>query len=72
MATATERIPNPEETPWVSVPEAGRMLCGLGRRASYEAARRGEIPTIRVGPRRMVVPTAQLRALLGLDQGSAA
>jgi excisionase family DNA binding protein len=32
----------------VSVPEAGKWL-GIGRNASYEAARRGEIPTIKIG-----------------------
>jgi hypothetical protein len=31
------------------VPEAGRRYFGLGRNASYAAARRGEIPTIRIG-----------------------
>ncbi|MCK1470351.1 helix-turn-helix domain-containing protein [Bradyrhizobium sp. CW10] len=30
------------------VPEAGALL-GLGRNASYEAAKRGDIPTIRIG-----------------------
>jgi excisionase family DNA binding protein len=30
------------------VPEAGRLL-GLSRNASYEAAKRGDIPTIRIG-----------------------
>lgn len=30
------------------VPEAGEML-GLSRNAAYEAARRGDIPTIRIG-----------------------
>jgi excisionase family DNA binding protein len=30
------------------VPEAGEML-GLTRNASYEAAKRGDIPTIRIG-----------------------
>ena len=37
-----------------NVPEAGAMI-GLGRNGSYEAAKRGEIPTIRVG-RRLKVP----------------
>lgn len=46
------------------VPEAGRLL-GLGRSASYEAARRGELPTLRLG-RRLVVPVARLEAMLGL------
>jgi excisionase family DNA binding protein len=32
----------------MTVPEAGRKL-GLGRNAAYEAAARGEIPTIRIG-----------------------
>jgi excisionase family DNA binding protein len=32
----------------VTVPEAGRLL-GIGRNAAYEAARRGEIPTIKIG-----------------------
>jgi excisionase family DNA binding protein len=31
-----------------TVPEAGRLL-GLSRNASYEAAKRGDIPTIRLG-----------------------
>ncbi|MDP9476254.1 MAG: helix-turn-helix domain-containing protein [Actinomycetota bacterium] len=58
-------IPRPEEQPVMSVEEAGREL-GLGRSASYEAVRRGEIPSLRLGKRR-VVPTAALRRLLGLD-----
>jgi hypothetical protein len=49
--------------PTLSVPEAGR-LCGLGRDASYAAASRGEIPTLRFG-RRVVVPTYRLLELLG-------
>ena len=32
------------------IPEAGKRA-GLGRNASYEAARRGEIPTIKIGNR---------------------
>ena len=34
----------------VSVPEAGRLL-GLGRNSAYEAAAKGDIPTIRIGGR---------------------
>jgi hypothetical protein len=33
----------------LTVPEAGRVYFDLGRNASYEAARRGDIPTIRIG-----------------------
>jgi hypothetical protein len=43
-------------------PETGRAL-GLGRAATYAAARRGEIPTLRFG-RRLVVPRAALEELL--------
>ena len=46
----------------LSVPQAGEML-GLGRSASYEAARRGEIPTIRLG-RSIGVPRAALEEML--------
>jgi hypothetical protein len=38
-----------EEAKTLSVPEAGRRYFGLGRNASYAAAQRGEIPTIRIG-----------------------
>jgi hypothetical protein len=33
----------------MSVPEAGETFYGLSKNASYEAAKRGEIPTIKVG-----------------------
>jgi hypothetical protein len=33
----------------ISVPEAGRRYFDLCRNASYAAAARGEIPTVRVG-----------------------
>lgn len=53
--------------PTISVPEAGRLL-GVGRNCAYEAARRGEIPTIRIG-RMLRVPKAALRRMLSLDGG---
>lgn len=46
----------------MSVPEAGRKL-GLGRNAAYEAAKRGEIPTIRIG-RLVRVPIRAFERLL--------
>ncbi len=45
-----------------TVPEAGKIL-GIGRNGAYEAARTGELPTIRLG-RRIVVPKAALKRLL--------
>ena len=46
----------------LSVPDAGRRL-GLGRDASYEAARRGGIPTLRFG-RFQRVPVVALNRML--------
>jgi excisionase family DNA binding protein len=52
----------------ISVPEAGRAL-GISRNAAYEAARRGEIPTIKFG-KRLVVPLARFDRLLAGDKGA--
>ncbi len=46
-----------------SVPEAGREYLGLGRDASYQAARRGEIPAIRIG-HRWIVPRIAMERML--------
>jgi excisionase family DNA binding protein len=46
----------------ISVPEAGRRL-GLGRNASYAAARRGEIPVLEFG-RKLRVPLVALERLV--------
>lgn len=45
-------------------PEFGRML-GVGRNQVYEAAKRGEIPTIKIGKRRLVPKQAGDRMLAG-------
>jgi excisionase family DNA binding protein len=50
------------EAKTVSVPEAGKWL-GIGRNAAYEAARRGEIPTIKIG-RLLRVPVVALERKL--------
>ena len=48
----------------LSVPEAGRRYFGLGRAASYEAAKRGDIPVIRVGRRIKRVPVRAMERKL--------
>ena len=50
----------------LTIEEAGKVL-GLGRGSSYQAAARGDIPTIRIG-RRLLVPIKGLELLL--EQGS--
>ena len=53
-----------EETPLtMSVPEAGKRYFGLCRNSSYDAAARGEIPTIRIG-RLLRVPVRALERIL--------
>lgn len=62
------RIPDPQTQPTMPVwPDTGRAL-NLSKASTYEAVARGEIPSIRIG-RRLLVPTAALRRMLGLDQG---
>jgi excisionase family DNA binding protein len=51
-----------EEVVVMSVPKAGKRL-GLGRNAAYEAARRGEIPTIKFG-RLLKVPCVAFDRML--------
>jgi hypothetical protein len=45
------------------VPVAGRRYFNLSRGASYEAAKRGEIPTIRIG-RLLKVPVRAMEEML--------
>jgi hypothetical protein len=53
-----------EKPKTLSVPDAGRIYFGLSRNGSYEAARRGELPVIRVGKNRLRVPVCRLERLL--------
>lgn len=55
--------------PTLTVEQAGEML-GISRRSAYRAAARGELPTLKLG-RRLLVPTARLLALLGLNEPKA-
>jgi hypothetical protein len=47
----------------LSVPEAGKRYFNLCRNSSYEAAARGEIPTIKIG-RILRVPVRALERML--------
>ena len=53
-----------------SIPEAGKIL-GYSRNTAYEAAKRGELPTIRLGGRKIRVPKAALQQLLDRAIGRA-
>jgi hypothetical protein len=66
MTTMNEELRKLLSRPTASVPEVGRVCYDLCRNASYEAAKRGEIPTIKVG-KLLKVPTSALRRQLGLE-----
>lgn len=57
---------DPTSTPLQELVPAGRWLGMKSESAIYEAANRGEIPFILLGRRKMV-PTAELRRMVGLD-----
>lgn len=50
----------------MTVPEAGEYM-GLSRSASYTAAKRGDLPTIRLGTKKLLVPRATFFAMLGVQ-----
>ena len=52
-----------EMTKTISVPEAGRRYFNFGKNASYEAAKRREIPVIKIGGR-LRVPVMALERML--------
>ncbi len=64
---ALRRLPNPAEAPTLTVDQAAKIL-HVSRASAYKAVHSGEIPSIRVG-HRVLVPTALLLAMLGLDGG---
>jgi hypothetical protein len=47
----------------ITVPEAGKRYFGLSRNGAYDAAARGDIPTIRIG-RLLRVPVRALERML--------
>lgn len=50
-------------------PEAAQLL-GIGRNQAYEAVRRGEIPSLKIGGR-ILVPRRRLMALINGDEEEA-
>ena len=59
LAAAAERLT-------MTVEEAAEVL-GISRNSAYEAVRRGEIPSLRLG-RRILIPAEQLRRFLAGEQ----
>lgn len=53
----------------MKVEEAAQLL-GIGRNQAYEAVRRGEIPSLKIGGR-ILVPRRRLMALINGDEEEA-
>lgn len=62
----TTVLPDPAKEPTISVERAGQLL-SISRGSAYAAVRSGDIPHIRLGRKRVVVPTAPLLRLLGVE-----
>ncbi len=58
-----------ENNPTLTVDQAAKIL-HISRASAYKAVRSGQIPSIRLG-RRVLIPTARLSALLGLNSDAA-
>lgn len=56
--------------PTADVRTVGKVCFGMGKNAAYDAAARGDIPTIRIG-RLLKVPTAALRRMLQIEPEAA-
>ena len=72
MRDKTGKTMNTKNTPdrrTLTVEEVARRL-GIGRTAAYDAVRRGEIPTLRIG-RRLLIPEDALGRLLLAGSGDA-
>jgi len=52
--------------PTMTVEQAGKLL-GVSRATAYAAAKVGDLPTFRLNGR-LVVPTAEIRRMLRLDE----
>lgn len=61
MSTRTKRLT-------MTIPEAAEKL-GIGRNQGYEAAKSGQIPTIKIG-KRLLVPVAALENKLAKAGGT--
>jgi len=64
--TTYRAAPSPRRV--CSIPEAGATYLDLGRSQSYEWAKRGVIPTIALGRKRLV-PIAAMERLVGANHG---
>ena len=63
------RNPPPRSRLTLTVEEAAQLL-GISRASAYEAIRRREIPSLRIG-KRILIPRSQLERLIDVDSSTA-
>ena len=64
--------PQPDESKTMPIAKAGQIYFGLGRDASYEAARSGKIPAIKIGNQvRALVPAIERMLAEGMTKPAA-
>lgn len=63
VEAAYRALSNWREKPALSVPEAAQIL-GISRSLAYEAVKNGQIPTLKMGVRRIIVPTVAIERML--------
>jgi len=56
-------VPKWEDLPIVLTMSEFAAVCRLGRNGAYEAVRRGEVPSLRIG-RRLLIPKVGLQKML--------
>ena len=65
----TDDLLDTRRHPTLSVEQAAQVY-GVSRSTAYELVRCGAVPSIRLSPRRIVIPTAALRVSLGMPPES--
>ena len=73
MSTATRVVrdaPTVDPDRQTLTVEEAAVVLGIGRGLAYEAARRGELPTLRLG-RRLIVPVVALQRMLATAASAA-
>jgi predicted DNA-binding transcriptional regulator AlpA len=66
VTVGNRSLPTPQERPTLKVVEAASIV-GVGVSTYYEGVARGTLPALKLSPRRIVVPTAALWDLLGME-----
>lgn len=51
----------------LSIPQAGKRYFGISKPASYAAAKRGEIPTIKIG-KKLLVPVVRMERMMNGEE----